>query len=155
MESSESLQEEKASKGGLFFPLVLLLLLFLPQLSITCHAQNGTEPEVEDTSAYMFVHYEEQAQFPGGIKAWRNFLKKHHMYPKRARRKDITGKVFLSFIVNEKGELSDIQVTRGIGAGCDKAAVKLLKKSPNWIPGKMRGKPVKMRMNIQIRFFNE
>ena len=151
MESSESLQEEKASKGGLFFPLLMMFAL----LSFSTHCLAQTATEVEDSSAYMFVHYEEQAQFPGGIKAWQKFLKKHHKYPKRAQRKKVTGKVFLSFTVNEKGELSDIQVTRGIGAGCDKAAVRLLKKSPNWIPGKMRGKPVKMRMSIQIRFFNE
>ena len=64
----------------------------------------------------------------------------------------IEGKVFLSFIVDQQGSISDIQVIRGIGGGCDEEAKRVLQKSPKWSPGKQRGRPVKSRMQIQIVF---
>lgn len=109
------------------------------------------EPE-EEVADQVFLVVEEQAAFPGGQKAWTKFLKKNLKYPRQATRMGIEGKVFLSFIVDQQGSISDIQVIRGIGGGCDEEAKRVLRQSPKWTPGKQRGRPVKSRMQIQIVF---
>ena len=64
----------------------------------------------------------------------------------------IEGAVFLSFIVDQQGSISDIEVSRGIGGGCDEEAIRVLESSPKWAPGRQRGRPVKSRMQIRIVF---
>lgn len=99
-----------------------------------------------------FVPVEHMASFPGGMVAWREFLMDNIKYPRMAQRGGIEGKVQLSFYVDAEGNLSDIRVTRGIGAGCDEEAIRVLKKSPKWSPGLQRGRPVKSPMSIFIHF---
>ncbi|MBO3700817.1 energy transducer TonB [Roseivirga sp. E12] len=99
-----------------------------------------------------FIVVEEQASFPGGDQAWMKYLKKNFKYPKRAKRAGIEGRVFLSFYVDAQGNLSDIEVIRGIGGGCDQEALRVLKNSPKWNPGKQRGIPVKSPMTLFITF---
>ena len=100
----------------------------------------------------IFLVVEERASFKGGTTAWAEHVKENFVYPKQARRMGIEGRVFLSFIVNKQGQVSDIQIAKGIGAGCDKAAVKLLEASPNWLAGKQRGREVNSRMSVAITF---
>ena len=69
-----------------------------------------------------------------------------------ARRNHIQGKVFLQFIVDTDGSLSDIKVVKGIGFGCDQESLRVMKLAPKWNPGKQRGKPVKVRMMVPISF---
>lgn len=106
----------------------------------------------EEQAEKVFLWVEEQASFPGGPKAWGKFLNKNFKYPRAAARMGIEGKVNLSFIVDKNGVISDIQVTRGIGGGCDEEAIRVLSQSPRWSPGRQRGNAVKSRMAIQINF---
>lgn len=99
-----------------------------------------------------FVAVEEQASFPGGNQAWIKYLKKNFKYPKRAKKVGTEGRVFLKFYVDAEGNLSDIEVIRGIGNGCDQEAIRVLKQSPKWNPGKQRGIPVKSPMTLFITF---
>lgn len=107
-------------------------------------------PEVAPPTPFIVV--EEQASFPGGVQAWTRFLRKNIKYPKFAKRSGIEGRVFLSFHVDAEGNISNIEVVRGIGGGCDEEAVRVLKKSPKWNPGRQRGRPVKSPMSIFISF---
>ena len=109
------------------------------------------EPE-EEVAETIFMVVEDEAEFPGGAKAWGKFLKKNFRYPRQAQRMGIEGKVFLSFVVDKDGAISDIAVARGIGGGCDEEAIRVLSKSPKWKPGRQRGVAVKSRMAIQIAF---
>ncbi len=109
------------------------------------------EPE-EEVAETIFMVVEESAAFPGGQGEWGKFLNKNLKYPRQATRMGIEGRVFLSFVVDQQGVLSDIQVIRGIGGGCDEEAIRVLKKSPKWAPGRQRGRAVKSRMSIQILF---
>lgn len=109
------------------------------------------EPEEEEADQ-VFLVVEENAQFPGGNGEWNKYLKKNLKYPRQAKRMGIEGAVFLSFIVDKQGKISDIQVSRGIGGGCDEEAVRVLEGSPRWNPGKQRGRAVKSRMNLRIVF---
>jgi protein TonB len=106
----------------------------------------------EEKAEEIFVWVEEQASFPGGPKAWGKFLNKNFKYPRNAARMNIEGKVHLSFVVDKNGVISDIEVIRGIGGGCDEEAIRVLSNSPRWNPGKQRGNAVKSRMAIQIHF---
>jgi len=106
----------------------------------------------EENADEIFLVVEDQAAFPGGPEAWSKFLRKNLKYPRQATRMGIEGRVFLSFVVDQQGKLSDIVVARGIGGGCDQEAMRVLANSPRWAPGKQRGRAVKSRMSIQILF---
>ena len=87
----------------------------------------------------------------GGYAGFYESLRKLMKYPQIAQQRDIEGKVFVEFIVNEQGEISNLKLLKGIGGGCDEEAVRVLKLI-KWKPGKQRGKPVKVRMVLPINF---
>lgn len=64
----------------------------------------------------------------------------------------ISGRVYVQFIVEKDGSISNIEVVKGIGGGCDEEAVRVLGNAPAWKPGKQRGRPVKVKMTIPIFF---
>jgi protein TonB len=107
---------------------------------------------VEDTQVYDFVSIEKQPEFPGGMPKFYAYLQKTMKYPAMAQENNVQGKVFLSFVVEKDGKLTDIQVTRGLGSGCDEEAIRVLKASPRWVPGVQNGKPVRVKYNINVNF---
>lgn len=86
-----------------------------------------------------------------GYEGFYDLLRREMQYPRKAQSMDIQGKVFVEFIVNENGSLSQLKVVKGIGGGCDEEAVRVLSLS-KWSPGKQRGKPVKVKMVQPIVF---
>ena len=88
----------------------------------------------------------------GGLSAFYKYLSKNLQYPAQARRMGIEGRVFMVFVVEKDGSLTDIQVLKGIGAGCDEESVRVLKDAPKWKPGKQRGNPVRVRFTFPIVF---
>ena len=107
----------------------------------------------EDEGIYIVV--EEQAEFPGGIPALSKFLSKNLTYPQQAIRSGITGRVFLSFVVDKLGNITDVSVTKGIGFNCDEEALRVVKAMPKWKPGRQSGNAVKSRFNLPIAFMLE
>jgi protein TonB len=87
-----------------------------------------------------------------GYKAFYTFIGKNLKYPKQAQRMGIEGKVFIQFVINKKGEITDVKVLKGIGAGCDAEAERVMNLAPKWNPGKQRGKPVHVRMVLPLTF---
>ncbi len=88
----------------------------------------------------------------GGLGAWSRHLSENLAYPTSARMKGIQGTVLVSFIVNTDGTIEAIELVQGIGGGCDEEAIRTIKISPNWMPGMIKGKAVRTRMKIPIRF---
>jgi protein TonB len=80
------------------------------------------------------------------------YVSKNLKYPAQARRMGVEGKVFVQFVVEKDGSITDIKVVKGIGAGCDEEAVRVLENAPKWKPGKQRGRPVKQRIVLPIVF---
>jgi protein TonB len=109
------------------------------------------EPEVEKAEEIPSI-VETMPSFKGGIVEFYKFIGKNLKYPAQARRIGIEGKVFVHFIIDEDGSLSDVKVVRGIGAGCDEEVIRIVNKSPKWNPGKQRGRPVRVRMMLPITF---
>ena len=75
------------------------------------------------------------------------FIKKH-----AARMRGIQGTVLVSLIVNTDGTVDGVELVQGIGGGCDEEAIRIIKSSPNWTPGMIKGKAVRTRMKIPISF---
>ena len=88
-------------------------------------------------------------KFPGNIGAW---LSSNLKYPAYAKDVGLQGTVHLSFVVDEKGEVSDIKILRDIGGGCGESAIAAVKKMPKWIPGTVNGTPVKVLYKLPVRF---
>lgn len=91
-------------------------------------------------------------QFRGGMSGFAAYLRNNLVYPGQARINRTEGKVYLSFVVQSDGRITDVKVERGIGDGCDEAAVKVIKNSPLWLPGVQNDKPVRVKYNIPIIF---
>jgi len=86
------------------------------------------------------------------MSAFFGYLKKNLKYPNTARRMGIDGNVYVTFVVERDGSFTNIKVMKGIGAGCDEEAIRVLQEAPNWKPGKQRGQPVRQRIQMPIRF---
>ncbi|MFN3940550.1 MAG: energy transducer TonB, partial [Chitinophagales bacterium] len=95
---------------------------------------------------------EEMPTFPGGDKALYEYLAKNIKYPAVAKDNGIEGKVYIKFVVNEDGSVSQVSLARGIGGGCDEEAMRVVSGMPKWTPGKQRGKNVKVWYTLPVYF---
>lgn len=105
--------------------------------------------EEEETDPYVIV--EEMPEFPGGEDALLRYLASIK-YPPIAKDNDIEGKVYVHFVVNKKGEVTDVYASKGAEKILNEAAVAHVKKMPNWTPGRQRGKVVSVIYNLPINF---
>nr|WKN35536.1 M56 family metallopeptidase [Tunicatimonas sp. TK19036] len=103
-------------------------------------------------AAGVYTVVEEQPAPEGGMETFYQYIAKNLQYPLKARQMGIEGRVFVQFVVNENGELTDFQALKGIGAGCDAEAIRVLEGASGWQPGMSEGKPVKVRMVLPITF---
>lgn len=110
------------------------------------------EAPEEEAADEIFQFVEDQPTPLGGMKAFYAYVGKNMKYPAQARRMGIEGKVYITFVVGKDGALTDIKVLKGIGAGCDQEAIRVLSGAPKWKPGKQRGRPVRVRMQLPIIF---
>lgn len=108
--------------------------------------------EVEEEEVQIFTVVESMPGFPGGEAARITYLNENIKYPQMARESGIQGRVFVTFVVERDGSVTDVKVLRGIGGGCDEEAVRVIKNMPKWDPGKQRGKPVRVQFNMPILF---
>jgi len=110
------------------------------------------EDDEEEEEAQIFTVVESMPGFPGGEAARIKYLNNNIKYPQMARESGIQGRVFVTFVVEKNGTVTDVRVLRGIGGGCDEEAIRVIKNMPNWQPGKQRGKPVRVQFNMPILF---
>ena len=106
--------------------------------------------KVDNDSIYQIV--EVMPEFPGGMDKMMDYLSKNIKYPEEAKEKGISGRVFLSFVVEKDGAVSNVKVAKGIGKECDDEAVRVVKAMPKWKPGLMKGKPVRVSYMLPIFF---
>jgi periplasmic protein TonB len=100
----------------------------------------------------VFLAVEQQPEFPGGESALIAYIAKNTKYPAIARENNIEGRVFISFVVEKDGNISDVKVIRGIGGGCDEEAKRVIKSLPKFSPGKQNGRPVRVQFNVPVNF---
>ncbi|GAB3634796.1 hypothetical protein GCM10027422_03860 [Hymenobacter arcticus] len=95
---------------------------------------------------------DEQPTYPGGVEAYRAYLQQNVRYPEVAKAKNLSGDVYVSFVVDEAGRILDAEVAKGIGAGLDEEALRLVRLMPWWTPARLAGKPVRVPATLRIRF---
>jgi len=109
----------------------------------------------EDDDVYsepiQFIPVEDQPTFPGGEQALLKYLSQIK-YPELAKESAIQGTVYITFVVEKDGSITGVKVLRGIGGGCDEESLRMIKNMPKWSPGKQRERPVRVKMNVPIRF---
>jgi len=108
--------------------------------------------EAEIMEAEIFTVVEESPHYPGGDEMRIKFLQENIKYPQAARESSLSGLVYITFIVETDGTITNIRVLRGIGGGCDEEAVRVIKLMPKWTPGKQRGKPVRVQFSMPVQF---
>jgi protein TonB len=106
--------------------------------------------EKDDKTPITFA--EEMPVFPGGTEALMLFIQQHLKYPKLAIDNSIQGRVFLSFVVSKTGKVDRAEVVRGLGYGCDEAALEVIKQLPKWKPARQNGENVAVKLSIPIQF---
>lgn len=106
--------------------------------------------EAEDEPVYVAV--EDHPEFPGGRRAMYTWLSKHLKYPKKAKKDGIEGRVYVQFIVNKNGSLSDVEAVKYPSISLKEEAERVCRAMPRWEPGRQRGQPVRVRNTIPIYF---
>jgi protein TonB len=109
-------------------------------------------PSLNNTVSTEPIVPDEIAEYPGGIQALMNHLANNIKYPYQAMENGIQGKVILKFIVNTDGSITDIVVFRGIGAGCEQEAIRVVSSMKKWKPGKKNGKAVRSYYTLPVSF---
>lgn len=112
--------------------------------------EGAAMPTTENASLYITV--EQMPEFPGGEAALYTFLANNIKYPDEAKEQKVEGTVYVKFLVNKKGKISDVQIVKGIGAGCDTEAERVVKKMPDWNPGMQEGKTVDVYYTLPVKF---
>ena len=108
------------------------------------------EEEVEED--VIQVAPEVEAEYPGGYGALMKFLSENIKYPQLAKEGGITGKVFVTFVVEKDGSIGHVKVAREIGGGCGAEAVRVIKMMPKWSPGRQNGRPVRTSYTVPVSF---
>jgi len=108
--------------------------------------------EEEIVEAEIFTVVEAMPEFPGGMGKLMAYLGNNIKYPPLAKESGIQGRVFINFVVEPDGSISNVKVLRGIGGGCDEEAIRVVEAMPKWKPGMQRGKPVRVSYNLPVKF---
>lgn len=110
------------------------------------------EQDDEEEEEEIFQVVEQDPEFPGGVEALYKFVQQNIKYPQLAKENNITGRVFVQFVVEKDGSVSNVRAARDIGGGCGAEAVRVVKSMPKWTPGKQRGKAVRAAYTLPVNF---
>lgn len=124
---------------------------FIQRVGLPSDLVNDEEKNTdEEQKTYVVV--EQQPHFPGGEQARMQYLADNIDYPKEARKAGIQGTVYVQFIVEADGSVTNARILRGVGGGCDEEALEVVENMPDWQPGKQDGEAVRTQFNMPLRF---
>ena len=109
-------------------------------------------PTIVEVKPPPFIIVEEMPTYPGGNEIINTFITQNIVYPVLAKETNTQGTVYVTFIVETDGSITDVKVLRGIGSGCDEEALRVVKMMPKWNAGKQSGKSVRVQFNLPIKF---
>ena len=110
------------------------------------------EEEVTPNADIVYTIVEQSPEYPGGMEKWIEYLKLKLKYPKDALASKTEGTVFVSFVVQPTGKLTDFSVIKGLIPSCDQEALRVMQESIDWKPGRQRNVAVKTRFVLPIKF---
>lgn len=133
-------------------PVASIVTVSIPfmALGVVGYVVEGEMPE--DDQSDVFVIVDEDPQFPGGQEALYKWLEENIKYPKLAKENGIEGKVYVTFVIEKDGSITNAKLLRDIGGGCGAEAVRAVKTMPRWIPAKQRGETVRFQFNLPVTF---
>jgi len=135
------------------FTLIESLFTGLTDIKIDEPVGNSDVKQVtEEDPNKIFTAVEQEPTPAGGMAAFYKYLGNNIRYPAVAKENNVQGKVFMQFVVERDGSLTDVKVIRGIGSGCDEEAIRVLKNAPRWKAGIQNGRPVRVQYNVPISF---
>lgn len=117
-------------------------------LSLLDDGKGKEDPEANK----IFLVVEQSSEFPGGDEARTKFIQNNLHYPAIAKENGIQGIVYITFVIDKEGKVTDASVRKGVGAGLDEEALRVIKLMPPWKPAKQAGKAVKQQFTLPIRF---
>ncbi len=120
-----------------------LFIMLLSQLGMAQEATGVLNQE----AVYSSADVEQMPEFPGGNVEFGNYVQRHYKYPNV---KFLKGRIFIEFVIDVDGSVQDIKVLRDLGFGTGEEAIRLMKNCPNWIPGTINGKKVRVRYSLPI-----
>ena len=136
--------------------LLLFILLFSPCVLYSLEApllnEKLTTDEMINSDEEIFMKVEEMPEFPGGYEGLAKYLSDSITYPAIAKEYNIQGKVFVQFVVEKNGKVSNVKIVRGVDKNLDKEAVRVVQSFPDWKPGKQKGKEVRVSLVVPINF---
>ena len=100
----------------------------------------------------IYIEVDQSAEYPGGIFKMYDYIMADLKYPELARENQIKGRLFIAFVVEKDGSISNLEVLKSLGYGCDEEAIRLFKEMPKWSPGLIDGKPVRQKFVQPILF---
>lgn len=125
--------------------MIVLALMIMP---LTVLSQQEDDSDTQDSTTCIYIP-SPVPEFPGGTKAYQEYIRKNARKPGR---REATGSVFVSFVVNEDGSISDAKVVKGVSVALDREAVDLVLNMPSWIPAMQDGRNLKTRITIPVKF---
>lgn len=119
---------------------------------VVTKGKEKNDSSVNANDNQVFYKVEEMAEFPGGEKELNNFIQKNTRYPQSARENGIEGNVYVSFIIDKTGKVSNSKISKGVDPSLDTEALRVINSMPNWKPGKQRGKTVNLSYTVPVTF---
>ena len=123
-----------------------------PSAPVTGAVMGPTIIQEESDEDEIFQVVEEMPEFPGGEEALLKYLAKNIHYPERAREQGIKGTCVISFVINKDGTVVEPKLDKSLEPSCDNEAMRVIRTMPKWKPGKQRGKPVRVKYTVPVRF---
>lgn len=124
---------------------------FIENIDVDIPIVDLIEEEVSD-EVIPFPIIEKKPEFPGGLDAYAKFIATETVYSENAKEAGLKGTVYVSFIIDENGKVTNVEIARGIHEWLDDEAIRVVKSMPDWKPGEQRGKPVKVSFMSQFKF---
>jgi protein TonB len=129
---------------------LLFASLLFSSICTTSFAQS--KPDEITQNEEVLITVDTPPMFIGGMPILKKYLSDNLSYPRKAAKKNIEGTVYISFVVDTDGKVTEVTILKGIGYGCDQEAERVVKRMPSWIPGQHEGKKVKVRYSLPISF---
>jgi len=131
---------------------ILAVLILICSCQPGLKAQDTTKILVKDSTMVIDLDNGNDPEFPGGNIELEKFIHSKMIYPESDIEMRNQGTVYIQFVVNTDGSISDITVAKGVTPTIDAEAVRVFKLMPKWIPGTYGGKPVRTRMTVPVHF---
>ena len=110
------------------------------------------DPTLPENDTAIVVISDVMPEFPGGDEALFAYLSQNINYPTEAKDAKLEGRVYVTFVIEKDGQVSNAKILRDIGGGCGEEVLRVIRTMPKWKPGTQDGKPVRVQFNLPVAF---